>query len=248
MTTHAAIDRLSTIGRPEDETICQPDAWTSPEELGLTAADIPHLARLAKSAPPELPEDMDEEEIEASTEQYASVHAWRALSQFEDPRVLPALLDALDELSAMGDDWAIEEIPVSIIARGPEVLPEVTRYLPDQRRDPFARGAMGNALPALVDAYPETRPAVVKALSAALALAKFNDPATNALFIAALVELRATETLPTIKKAYEIEAVEEELIGDYSVIEEEMALPVGEHSERRPQHEHDDDCGCGHEH
>ena len=116
--------------------------------------------------------------------------------------------------------------------------------------DPFARGAMGNALPALVDTNPETRPAVVKALSSALAMAKFNDPATNALFIAALVELRATETLPTIKKAFEIEAVEEELIGDYSVIEEEMAMPAGEHSERRPQHEHehDEDCGCGHEH
>ena len=78
------------------------------------------------------------------------------------------------------------------------------------------------------------RDRAVKIITDALALAQFNEPDINALFVGILVDMRAAEAGPAIRAAYEGDHIDEELIGSLEDVLEQIRSP-------RDDDEDDDD-------
>ena len=211
-----ALKSMHALGEPDEHTIRRPDTWSDYADLGLTTADTRDLLAIIKDT------RLLDDEGDAF---FARVHAWRALALLADTTAIPALLDQLDRACEQDDEWALEEIPCVLAAMGPDVLEPIARFVPDQCHVEYARVSAANALEPLSEDHPDVRDRAVKIITDALALAQFNEPDINALFVGILVDMRAAEAGPAIRAAYEGDHIDEELIGSLEDVLEQIRSP-----------------------
>lgn len=157
---------------------------------------------------------------------YAPMHAWRALRHFGEAAVSP-LLEALDAMTRLDDDWAINEMPSSLAALGPVALPHLKRFLPDQRRFLWARVVAGEAMGLIAGAHPECRGEVIAALIDQLGRARYNDPVLSGSIVGALADLRAVEATSAITHAYRGGYVDRLMVGDLAGVLQEIGEEPG---------------------
>jgi hypothetical protein len=189
--------------------------WADYRQHGLSEEDVDDLIRLAADrslhlAPPE------------SDEVWVPVHAWRALAQLGDRRVIEPLIALFDPLS--NDDWAGEELPRVLGMLGAETIGPLRAYLNAPGHDEFALFLAVDALQDVAKRDPTTRDTVVAILTDYL---ERSDPDTaylNACAVAALVNLEAGESIETIRRLYAADAVDLLACGDIEDVEIELGL------------------------
>jgi hypothetical protein len=189
--------------------------WPDYLELGLTKEHIPELICMAT----------DEKLTWAdsdSPEVWAPTHAWRALGQLRTEEAIEPLMSLFHELE--DDDWVGEELPEVYGMIGPKAIPALAVYLADTSHNMFPRLRAARSLERIGNQHPETRDECVTVLTRQLERFAENVPEFNGLLISYLVDLKAVESIATIRKAFEQECVDYTIQGDIEDVEIDLGL------------------------
>lgn len=218
------VDQLLKLGRPKP-----PAEGADYRALGVATEHIPDLIRMLT----------DESLFETDPEWYAQIHAWRALGQLRAREAIDPLLDMMIA-NALADDWSdwlFEEVPVVLGKLGPEVIPRIVARIDRQHAD--ATQQYARALMEIGKQHPEARSEVVGHLCRLLETAATNDATLNAFLISDLIDLKATEALPAIERAYATDNVDLDIHGGLDHAKFYMGLgpePPREHRVPLPAH------------
>ncbi|HYR11986.1 MAG TPA: hypothetical protein VEQ60_29650 [Longimicrobium sp.] len=216
-----AVDQLLTLGRPSSGL-----PWADYRSMGLAEEHVPALLELLgdERLSWEVFDDHADE-----TPFWAKAHAWRALGQLRADAAIEPLIHIL--VAGEDDDWATSDIPQVLGMIGPAALPSLRTALPAAARgsDPWPAITLATALREIGARHPEAREQVVEALVRQLKLWEQQDAEVNGFLVHDLVELRATEAAPVMQEAFEAEAVDELIIGDW----EEVQVALGLLAERK---------------
>ncbi len=208
-----AIKKLATLGKPDawqDRA-----AWPDYRVLGISADAIDDLIRMVEDPVLNL---LPFEE----TAVWAPHHAARALGQLGAVEVAPRLLRFITAYP--DDDYLHEEMRHIMAALGPVVIPAIVSFVANETIEPFDRFYGVDCLAQIGKEYPEAKAQCVSALENHLARYTDNDQALNASLISSLIDLKATETIDTIRAAYAGDAVDIEIGGDLEDVEIELGL------------------------
>ncbi len=195
------------------------------EELQLEEQHIPELIKMATD------ENLNHAHPE-SQEVWSPVHAWRALGQLKALEALEPLLELLDR--EPDDDWISIDFPHLCPRLGKECTPLLETFLADSSRDVFARITVADTLKTVAEQYPETLESTVATLVGELEKFRENDPGLNGFLIGALVDLQATETIKTIRRAFQADRVDSFVIGDWEDVQVELGLKTRRKIQEQP--------------
>ena len=214
------VDQLLTYGEPD---LVNVEGWPDYLALGIGPEDIPELIRMAtdKQIHDIHVVEYDEDDLTF----YAAVHAIRALGQLHAEAAAYPLLPLFDE---PGDEWIVEELPRVYGMIGPSTIPALASYLRDNSHETSSRAYASNGLAEIAKRHPESRSDAIAVITQVLEQFEENDPELNSLLIGDLADLKATETLPLIERAFEADRVDEFFI-DLDYVLEEFGL-----KERKP--------------
>jgi hypothetical protein len=226
------VDKLLTLGRPDTKA----ELTRSVEGLGLTPEHVPDLIRMARDwralGDVEYADEDDEPPIV-----YAAIHAWRGLGLLAAQEAAQPLLEVLEDRDADGfDDWSVEEIPVVLGMIGPAAVAPIERFIVDRGKDPGTRGAAARALVEIANRFPESRERCVDGLSLALSAYETDDPEFNGFLVGYLLDLKAVEAAPILRRALKAERVEEWIAGGWRDVREALKLePTPDDPPDRPR-------------
>ena len=204
-----------------------------PELFGLTREHIPELIELLdfEQRWPDLTPD---EEVDEK-KHWAPVHAWRALGQLGGPDVVAPLLAVMNKTDELETDWVDDELPIALAAVGPVALPQLESFLDDRSHGLWARVDAVEAIARIGQEHPDVREDAIRALTRALEDFETNDDEFNAFIIYGLAQLKAHETAPLVKAAYDANRVDLFLMGDYQDFE--IAVGLRKRKDRAPDGE-----------
>jgi hypothetical protein len=189
--------------------------WPNYLELGLTRDHIPELIRMAT----------DEELNWADSdglEVWAPVHAWRTLGQLRAEEAIEPLMSLFHELEE--NDWVGEELPIVYGMIGVKAIPALAMYLADSSHGIYPRLSAAHGLERIGDTIPAAREECVSILTRQLGRFTEQAPDFNALLIAHMIDLKAVESISSIRKAYEEDCVDYAVYGDIEDVEIELGL------------------------
>ena len=189
--------------------------WPNYLELGLTAEHIPELIRMVTD------EELNWADSD-SLEVWAPVHAWRALGQLKAEEAIESLMNLFHELE--DSDWAGEELPEVYGMIGAKAIPTLAVYLADTSHDVFPRIRAARSLECIGNQDPEARAECISILTRQLEHFTENDPEMNALLISHLIDLKAVESIASIRAAFAKECVDYTIDGDVEDVEIELGL------------------------
>ena len=135
-----------------------------------------------------------------SLEVWAPIHAWRALGQLRAAAAAEPLLSLFESLDE--SDWVMEELPEVFALIGPAALPALATYIADMSYDEEARISAIPSVEKIGSRWPQARPAGVALLMKQLERFAENEPEVNGFLVLGLVELRATEAVSLIERAF----------------------------------------------
>jgi len=233
--------RLEMYGDPRKTA-----AWEDGQEdyvakLGLSAGDVPELLAIARTwAAPQNDWPDDEGYIAG----YAPIHAWRCLAQLRAVEAIPVLLEMLDPLCDIHDDWHHEEFPDVFAWIGPLALKPLCDHLADRTHRTFSRVTAAHGLKELAQKYPQVRDETVKTLIDTVALQE-PDVALNGLLTSFLLDLKkagvvaADEIAEVIERGYATGHVDTIICGNWNTVRAELGveglgLVPEESASRRP--------------
>lgn len=216
------VDQLLALGdiRGQEE-------WLDYPRLGLTDKDIPELIRLATD------QELHWGEAENKVV-WAAIHAWRALGQLRAEAAVQPLLDLIEPHIEIGDDWVFEEMPDVFGMIGPSTLPVLEAYIAKKHKVEGAASCVAEGIEQIAKRFPEARDLCVAAIIRRLERFQTNDEFLNAILIDGLTELRATEALTLIERAFKADKVDEFVRGDWEDIQIEFGLKEKRDTPARP--------------
>jgi hypothetical protein len=125
--------------------------------------------------------------------------------------VVPELLPLFD----LEDDWLSTALPKLLGKVGAPALEPLRAYLGDRTRWGYGHAQASDALEKIAEQHPELREQAVAALSDVLRDAERYDEVATTAAMDSLVELEAVEALPLIRRAFELERIDEMLRGPW---------------------------------
>lgn len=194
--------------------------WPDYLEIGFSKEHIPELIHLATDMDLLLT-DREEADI------WGPVHAWRVLGLLKAEDAIEPLVKLFQPFEDW--DWAIEEIPGVLVMIGPAALPYLEHYLFEHDWSDGARINVGETLLNFAMQFPETRVRCAEAFRSSLEDCDRNSSLLNAILIGFLIELEAVEAAPVIEKAFERNAVDIMVTGDW----EDVQIALGLLEERK---------------
>ncbi len=186
--------------------------------LGIDKEHIPELIRIIQNAEYFI-YNLDEDDEDWG----APIHAWRALGQLKAITAVPALINLLEENEELDLDWVMDEIPDVMAKIGPACIPSLEKYLKNPKRLEWASVTTTVCLAKIGTTNPESRLECIKVLENSLKNYKKNTKDFNAFLISSLTDLKAVESDALVKRAFDSNAVELSMMGDY----EEYQIEVG---------------------
>jgi hypothetical protein len=183
--------------------------------LRLSADDVPELLTITRTWIETQPDWPDDENYIAA---HAPVHAWRCLAQLRAEETIPVLLDMLDPLEKVDDDWFLEEYPHVFARIGPAVVPALREYLTDSSHELFARACVVCSLSETALRHPQVRDEVVRILADALSRFADTDDCLNGYMVASLLDLKATEAAEVIEQAHAADRVDLTICGNWNKV------------------------------
>ncbi|HEU4880610.1 MAG TPA: hypothetical protein VFT45_00155 [Longimicrobium sp.] len=212
----APVDQLLVLGEPGPAS-----EWRDYRALGLADEHVPALVTLVED--PRL-SWLEWKEGDHPAPYWAPLHAWRALGQLGAASSAEALVRVLvrnDE-----DDWAASDIPRVLAMIGPLAAAPVLAALPEAARlpEPWMTGQLGEALVQIARAHPETRDQAVDVLTRQLRMWPDQAEEVNGFLVWDLLELEAVEAAPVMREAFEANAVDESMVGDWEDVQVALGL------------------------
>lgn len=198
---------------PLDELLRLGDARERPvsaelvEALGFTQAHVPDLVRMTRDRA--LNTAMSD-----TDEVWAPIHALDALKQFDVTEHISELIPLFD----VDVDWFDVALPAVLRNTGEQGLHLLGDYVRDRERWIWGRASAAETMTKLAEQRPELRDLAVQLLSDELAHADANDPIVNGSITGNLLDLKAVEALPIIRQAFEQDAVDETIVGDWGEV------------------------------
>jgi hypothetical protein len=217
----AAVSQLLTCGDGRDTL----GRWPNYPALGLRAEHIPELIRMTQD------DDLHWADGE-SPEVWAPMHAWRALGQLRADVAIEPLLGLLHRIDDDQDDWVNEELPEVFGLIGPAAIPALTAYLANTKHRPYARTAAAASLKHIAQKHLAARGDCVAALMKQLGKYVENGRLLNAMLVAPLLDLHATEAAPVMESAFAANAVDISVSGDWEDVQIELGLKDGRETPR----------------
>lgn len=157
VTYNPPVDQLLALG--EADTVSH-DKWPDYLALGIGPQHIPELLRMAND------EALNQIGKVEGPEDWASIHAVRALGQMRDESTIEPLVELLT--SQQDHEWIQEELPEVFGLIGPAAIPALSAYLADPSHPMYSRGYAAGGLAAIAKHYPESRDECISALVRAL--------------------------------------------------------------------------------
>ena len=212
--------RLERFGDPQDMR-----QWTTGEidyvaALALTAADVPELLAIAR----QWAEPFDWPEDENDVSGFAPIHAWRGLAQLRAAEAIGPLLDMMEPMDDLDDDWYLEEFPHVFAWIGPASMAPLRDYLLDERHGMYLRTVAAGGLRELARRHAQVRDDVVKMLCEALSKYEQSDETFNGLLVADLLELKAVEAAELIERAHAADRVDLMVCGCWETVRKELGV------------------------
>jgi tetratricopeptide (TPR) repeat protein len=158
-----------------------------------------------------------------SPEVWAPLHAVRILGEVEAAEAVEPLLPLL----ALDDEWLDQLLPECLGRIGRPALPPLRAYLFDRSHDVWARSRAAAALKQMAQRHPDLRADVVAALVACLDPAETqapDDEKLNAFVISNLLDLKAGEAAPAMRRAFDEDRVDRRIV-DVDSVYQELDLP-----------------------
>jgi hypothetical protein len=212
------VDRLLTLGDPHEMGVEFPDYLG----YGLRAEHIPDLIRMATDP------DLNKGDPE-SPEVWAPLHAWRALGELQAVEAVEPLLTLLDHPDMQDDDWAHEELPLVFGKIGPPAIAPLAAFLADPQLGHYPRAAAANGLREIADEHPGARDECVGVLTRILDDPNQTDSELNGFILGNLLDLNAQESAEVIRRAFERDAIDESIAGDWDEVTYELGLAERPH-------------------
>ena len=141
-------------------------------------------------------------------EVWAPLHAIQIIGELRAAEAVGSLLP----LIRVNDDWISEKLPEVFGKIGEPALAPMCDLLRDRTQDVYARSRAASTLKEIAENHPELRQTAVAALVAQLQPGETQSPddeTLNGFVITELVDLKAKDALPAIRRAYEEDRVDE---------------------------------------
>lgn len=161
---------------------------------------------------------------------WAGLKALKALGRLGAEEASTLLLRGLNLAHENEDEYDLEEIPRTLADIGAGVMPAVNAFVADNANQLWARAYATEYYGYLLERKPETREAIVVAVTDLLRQHEQLDPHLNASLVSELVKCKAVESAPVIEAAYAADSVDEGLIGDWVDVQLRLGL-----LEKRPR-------------
>jgi tetratricopeptide (TPR) repeat protein len=194
-----ALAGLLSLGKPTDDTRYQ--EWA--EQLKDHAPDLIRMV---------LDEDLNQR-MEDDPAVWAPLHAMQILGALGAEAATQPLTACLD----WHDDWVSGALPKVYAGIGPSAIPVLQAYLEDSTHDQFGRAKASESLAAIAQAHPAVQKAIVAYLTAFLDRPSADDSATEedvtTFVIGDLADLGDPSAYPAIKRAYDENRVDPQVIG-----------------------------------
>lgn len=199
---------LLTLGDAHDKAVQARCA-----ALGIGQEHVAELVRVARDRALHFGDDDD-------PALWGPVHASKLLEDLDVSGVVEELIMLFDVES----DWFSSSFPRAIGRVGATALGPVRAYLADKTRWQYGRTTAINTLEEIGKAHPELRDEVVGTLSDLLADLEGTPEFVLSSAMSTLVELKAVEALPLIRRAFEAEKLDEFFRGDWASIQRELGV------------------------
>jgi hypothetical protein len=215
----ALVDSGQPYPPPLDQLLALGEAWRAEgaaerrAALGLNQSHVPDLVRMVRDRRL----NMSSSE---SLEVWAPAHALLALADLD----ISAHFDELIRLFDLDDDFFADELPKLLAPYGASALAPLAAYLGDQSRWQYGRMRASEALAQIATRFPDLRDQAVALIRDTLAQATHNGDTLNGSLIADLLSLKATEALPTIRAAFELDRVEPGIAGDWATVQKDLGV------------------------
>lgn len=195
----------------------EPKTWPNYLTLGLSKRHIPDLIKMATR-------EKFNHDSSNQLENWAPVHAWRALGQLRAQAAIKPLMESsyLEEENL--DDWASVEFPMVYSLIGPQAIPALAGRLANKSKGFYSRVMAADSLEKIGTLYPKTRTRCLVILTQQIEKFDHREEELNGFLVCNLIGLKAIETLEIIKKAYEKGCVDVTIAGDLDDLEIELAL------------------------
>jgi tetratricopeptide (TPR) repeat protein len=194
-----ALAGLLSLGKPTDNTHYQ--EWA--ERLKDHAPDLIRMV---------LDEDLNRR-MEDDPAVWAPLHALQVLGALGVEAAAQPLTTCLD----WDDDWVSRALPKVYAGIGPVAIPILQTYLEDSTRDRLGRAKASESLAAIAMAHPSVQGAIVAYLTTFLDRPSADDSATEedvtTFVIGDLADLGDPSAYPAIKRAYDENRVDPQVIG-----------------------------------
>jgi hypothetical protein len=220
---------LLTLGDPRD-----PDVKARRDTLTFDQEHAEDLVRMARDR------DLTLASSE-SDEVWGPLHALAILRELDSSGFVNELLPLLD----LDDEWYFTEVPTLLGSVGAPALAPLLSYLADESRWSYGQSHACDALQKIAEQYPELREQVVEALSDVLRAAERQEEIVCTAAMSALVELKAVEALPLIRRAFELHKIDEMMRGSWGDVLAELGVepeegdPLVAESRRRFEEAHE---------
>jgi hypothetical protein len=190
--------------------------WEDYEAIGFKREHIPELIRMATDQ--HLIVEAEEPEF------WAPIHAWRVLAQLDAKDAIDPLINNFNLFETADSDWLSDDLPRALVKIGPDCIPALAMYLIDTRHETMGRISTGETLKDIAEEYPDTRDQVKGTLLSALELFEENDEELNGFLLADLLDLKAVEAMPVIRRAFIANTIDITVAGDLEDAEIELGL------------------------
>lgn len=199
---------LLTLGNAHEQCV-----QAQRDTLGIGQEHLPDLVRMARDR---ALHSADEEDPAG----WAPIHAVLLLSELDVTAVVAELIPLFD----IDNEWFSSSLPDALGRVGQPALPFLGAYLTDHARWVWGRTHAITALEAISTQYPDLRDEVVALLSEVLRGAEHDDEVICSFAMNALVKLAAVETLPLIRRAFELGKIDEMVRGNWVQILAELGV------------------------
>jgi hypothetical protein len=207
------VDRLLTFGDCRQKM----NEWPNyVAELGLGKEQIPDLIAMAVDNNLTMPGS-------ESLENWAPVHAWRALGQLGAEAAIEPLMVLFGQLE--DSDWLLEEMPKVYGMIGATAIPGLGNYLKDDSHGLFPRITAITSLEEVAKQHPEMREKCIIVLTQQLKLFNQTHPELNGFIVASLIQLAAVESASVIKCAFEANQVADDITGTWEDVRNSLGIP-----------------------
>jgi hypothetical protein len=190
--------------------------WEDYQALGFTREHIPDLIRMATNQ--HLIVEAEDPEF------WAPIHAWRALAQLDAKEAIDPLINNFNLFEIADNDWLSDDMPRALTKLGPDCIPALAMYLIDTQHETMARISVGETLKHITEQHPNTSDQVKGILISALEAFEENEGELNGFLMGDLLDLKAVEAMPVIRRAFEAEAIDITIAGDLEDAEIELGF------------------------